>query len=196
MTPRSELRIMLRKLRRALDYSQRRQSARQIARRVTTLRAFRCAQRVAFYLPHDGELDITPLLRRALCSGKRCYLPVLSNNNRLGFAPYRSGDRLAPNRFGIPEPMLPRGKLLHARMLDLILVPLVAFDADGNRLGMGAGFYDRTLNFLKRRKHWRRPRLIGVAYDFQRVEEIAPATWDVPLDAVVTEASVYYTTDP
>ncbi|RJQ47962.1 MAG: 5-formyltetrahydrofolate cyclo-ligase [Gammaproteobacteria bacterium] len=154
------------------------------------MRLFRCARRVAFYIANDGEMDLSALLCRALRYGKRCYLPVL-RQNRLAFAPYRSGDRLSPNRFGIPEPVLPKNGWSQAARLDLILIPLVAFDARGNRLGMGAGFYDRTLGFLNLRRYWRRPRLIGVAYDFQRVAEITPAPWDVPLDAVVTEASVY-----
>lgn len=198
MTPRPELRIMLRERRRALSRAQRRQSAAELARRVSALRAFRCARHIAFYLPHDGEMELAALLARALRYGKRCYLPVLCRRNRLAFAPYRTGDRLSPNRFGIPEPALPRNGWprngwTQAAMLDLILMPLVAFDARGNRLGMGAGFYDRTLGFLKQRRHWRRPRLMGVAYDFQCVPDITPAPWDVALDSIVTEKNTYHT---
>ncbi len=191
MNSRPEARAALRKRRRALSRAQRRQSAETLARRISALRAFRCARHVAFYLPNDGEMELAALLRRALRYGKRCYLPVLCRRNRLAFAPYRRGDRLSPNRFGIPEPVLPKNGWTKAAMLDLVLMPLVAFDARGNRLGMGAGFYDRTLGFLKRRRHWRRPRLMGVAYDFQRVPDITPAPWDVALDLIVTEENIY-----
>jgi len=142
-------------------------------------------------MANDGEMELSALLRRALRYGKRCYLPVL-RRNRLTFAPYRSGDRLTPNRFGIPEPVLPAKGWAPAARLDLILMPLVAFDARGNRLGMGAGFYDRTLGFLNLRRRWRRPRLIGVAYDFQRAPDITPAPWDVALDLIVTEKNIYH----
>lgn len=192
MNSRSEMRAALRQRRRALSRGQRRHSAERVARRLSALRAFRCARRVAFYMANDGEMELSALLRRALHYGKRCYLPVL-RRNRLAFAPYRTGDRLTPNHFGIPEPALPGKGWSRAAALDLILVPLVAFDARGNRLGMGAGFYDRTLGFLRQRRHWRRPRLIGVAYDFQRVPEITSAPWDVPLDGIATETSVYHT---
>jgi 5-formyltetrahydrofolate cyclo-ligase len=76
--------------------------------------------------------------------------------------------------------------------LDLLLVPLVGFDADCNRLGMGGGFYDRTLAYLTRRTHWRRPRLVGIAHECQRVERLETGPWDVPLDAVATERRLYW----
>lgn len=187
MASRSEIRSRLRQQRRALSRAVRVSSAKQVARRLAASPLFRAARRVAIYLPHDGELDLTPLLRRAWACGKTCYLPVLLGK-RLGFAAYRRGDGLRLNRFGIPEPALPACQQVGALALDLILVPLVAFDAQGHRLGMGAGFYDRTLAARARRTHWRRPRLIGVAYDFQKVAKLVPALWDVPLDGVVTPA--------
>ena len=66
-----------------------------------------------------------------------------------------------------------------------------AFDASGERLGMGAGFYDRHFSFLKHRSAWRRPRLLGLAYEFQRTSGIDVRPWDVPLWGVVTELGVY-----
>ncbi|MDO9371167.1 MAG: 5-formyltetrahydrofolate cyclo-ligase [Gammaproteobacteria bacterium] len=187
MPPRSEIRSRLRQQRRALSPAARATCAKQVARRFTASPLFRAARRIAFYWPSDGEIDITPILQRARAYGKTCYLPVLWRRNQLRFAACRAGDVLTFNRFGIPEPALPARKLVGALALDLILVPLVAFDAQGNRLGMGAGFYDRTLAMRARRTHWRRPRLIGVAYDFQKVAKLAPAPWDVPLDGVVTQ---------
>ncbi|MDA1106905.1 MAG: 5-formyltetrahydrofolate cyclo-ligase [Proteobacteria bacterium] len=187
MSSHSEIRARLRQQRRALSLAARVSGAKQVARRLAATPLFRAARRIAVYLSNDGEIDVAPLLRRAWACGKTCYLPVL-RGKRLGFAAYRRGDALRRNRFGIPEPALPARKLAGALALDLILVPLVAFDAQGHRLGMGAGFYDRTLAARARRTHWRRPRLIGVAYDFQQVAQLVPAPWDVPLDGVVTPA--------
>jgi 5-formyltetrahydrofolate cyclo-ligase len=83
------------------------------------------------------------------------------------------------------------GDTIDARWLDLVLMPLVGFDADGNRLGMGAGFYDRKFAFLRHRRAWRRPLLLGIAFDAQRVERFDAALHDVPLWGVVTERAVY-----
>jgi 5-formyltetrahydrofolate cyclo-ligase len=80
---------------------------------------------------------------------------------------------------------------VHSRVLDVILMPLVAFDGQGNRLGMGAGYYDRTLAFLRHRRHWRKPRIIGLAYEFQRMPALPAEPWDVPLDGIITEAGFY-----
>jgi 5-formyltetrahydrofolate cyclo-ligase len=99
--------------------------------------------------------------------------------------------RLQENRFGIPEPCVPARALVRAQLLDLILVPLVAFDASGNRLGMGGGYYDRSLAFVAQRQHWRKPHVVGLAYEFQRVARMPANAWDVPLAAVVTNRSWY-----
>ncbi len=178
----------MRQQRRALSATLRQLSARHVALQLAASPLFRAARHIAFYWPSDGEIDLIPVLQRAWACGKTCYLPVVWRRNRLRFAVCREGDRLTPNRFGIPEPALPVRRLVSALALDLVLMPLVAFDAQGHRLGMGAGFYDRTLAARGWQGRWRRPRLVGVAYDFQRVVKIAPASWDVPLDAVVTPA--------
>ena len=123
--------------------------------------------------------------------GKACYLPVITPGKSLWFAPYEDGDPLAPNRFGIPEPARAGIKLVSARVLDLILTPLVAFDDQGHRLGMGSGFYDRTLSFLRHRRVWRKPRLLGVAHELQHLSALQAAPWDVPLDGVATDESLY-----
>ncbi len=120
---------------------------------------------------------------------KRSYLPVLRKigDNRLHFCEYRPGDALLHNRFRIREPDPRHRGLTPPWGLDLILMPLVGFDADGGRLGMGGGFYDRTLAFLRQRRLWRRPRLIGIAHACQRVAQLPTRPWDIPLDGVVTE---------
>ena len=99
---------------------------------------------------------------------------------------YPSSNPLISNRFNIIEP-LAIGMPANIRHFDLILVPLVAFDRNGNRLGMGGGFYDRALAFKNHNSSLRRPRLIGVAHHFQEVDEINPQPWDVRLDAILTD---------
>lgn len=133
-----------------------------------------------------------PALEQAARGGKRCYLPILHPflHGRLLFAQWQPGDRLAKNRFGIPEPILRGARLLPARRLDLVITPLLAFDAQCHRIGMGGGYYDRSFGFLHRRSHWCRPRLIGLAYAFQQVPPITPSPWDVRLDKVVTDTGV------
>ena len=140
---------------------------------------------MACYLANDGELDPAPLVRRLRSSGREIYLPVL-DGPLLRFAPWTEGEPLRRNRFGIPEPAT-RHRARSALRLDVILVPLVVFDDAGNRLGMGGGFYDRTFARLQDRRAWRRPRLVGVAYGFQRVETLSARSWDVRLCGVVTE---------
>ncbi len=93
-------------------------------------------------------------------------------------------------RFVDPESAGGR-ETIYPRWLDLVLVPLVGFDARGHRLGMGAGFYDRRFVFLRHRRTWRKPLLIGLAFEVRRVERLAEAAHDVPLWGVVTERAVY-----
>lgn len=166
-------------------------ASRALARCLTASPLFRRSDHIAFYLPNDGEIDLRPVIERAWAMGKHCYLPVLSPafHNRLWFARYLPDTRLAPNQFHIPEPVSRWREMRPAWALDLVLTPLVAFDCQGNRLGMGGGFYDRTLAFLQQRQCWRRPLLVGTAYEFQRVTALPQQPWDVPLQAVVTEAA-------
>jgi 5-formyltetrahydrofolate cyclo-ligase len=188
----AELRRAMRGRRRALSLTQRRVCALTAARRVAATAWFGRSRRIAFYLANDGELDPQPLMERAWAMGKECFLPVLRpiGDDRLWFARYEPGDPLRPNRFNIPEPIARYGRGVAPWSLDLVLMPLVAFDARGNRVGMGGGFYDRTLAYLGRRKIWQRPRLLGLAYEFQRVDGLSPRPWDVPLQAVATERGV------
>jgi 5-formyltetrahydrofolate cyclo-ligase len=160
---------------------------------VAACRLFRVSRRIALYLPNDGEIDPQPIMERIWTAKKLCYLPILSRlrHDRLWFAPYLPDTPLTLNRFGIPEPRVPARQWVRAQELDLILMPLVAFDTRGNRLGMGGGFYDKSLAFLRTRQHWHKPHLIGLAHDFQRVEVLDPFAWDVPLQAVVTDQALY-----
>ncbi len=151
------------------------------------------SRRFAAYWAADGELDPAPLLALAERRHQRCFLPVLRSHpqRKLWFVRYAPGYRLRRNRFGIPEPSLRQRRIALPWALDTLLMPLVGFDDQCRRLGMGGGFYDRTLAYLRQRRHWRRPLLVGLAYECQRVAELAAAPWDVPLDWVVTEQRLY-----
>jgi 5-formyltetrahydrofolate cyclo-ligase len=192
-TDKSDLRQNLRARRRALSADEQHQAARRLAVNLTGTRLFLTSRRVACYLPNDGEIDSAPVIEHIRRLRKILYLPVLSrlSHDRLWFAEAGPKTKLAPNRFGIPEPVVKSRDLVRAQELDLILMPLVGFDDKGNRLGMGGGFYDRSLEFLCHRNHWHKPHLLGIAYDFQRINGLAADPWDVPLQGVITDQAVY-----
>jgi len=191
-TERISLRKTLRHRRRALSGAERQDKADQVYQRIVTGRLFNRSRRLAFYFASDGELDPLAILLRARQMGKHCYLPVLSAHrpDKVSFAPFGVDDDLLPNRWGILEPDHLTRRLVKPYSLDLVFVPLVGFDADCNRMGMGKGFYDRTFAY-RQRLGFQRPRLVGLAYENQRVECLPVNDWDVPLDAIVTEAAIY-----
>jgi 5-formyltetrahydrofolate cyclo-ligase len=121
------------------------------------------------------------------------YLPAIADyrRRRMEFRRYARDTRLRPNRYGIAEPVRQGATRSAVRHLDLVLLPLVAVDSSGTRLGTGAGFYDRCLQHLRAGRRWRRPKLIGLGYEFQRVDSLAARAWDVPLDALLTEKDLY-----
>ncbi len=164
-----------------------------LTRHLSSHKPFRYSRNIALYIACRGEMDPAPLLQLALERKKQTYLPLLNDHpvNSMRFIRYRKGDRLINNRFGIPEPRLDHTKTISPWALDLVLVPLVAFDHFGNRLGMGGGYYDRTFAFTNQHAHWKGPRLIGIAHDFQQVDKLVKQPWDIPLDAVITEAGIY-----
>ncbi len=185
------LRQSIRRQRRALAEATARRCAEELAQHAIRHPLLRNADHVAAYLAADGEIDPAPLLDYLWSAGKTVYLPVLIPfaHGKLWFARYRPGDLLVENRFGIPEPK--RRQLVKPVNLDLVLMPLVAYDARGHRIGMGGGFYDRSFAFLHARRHWRKPTLVGLAYQFQQQGRITPNAWDVPLDAIATEAGCH-----
>jgi 5-formyltetrahydrofolate cyclo-ligase len=188
------LRQQIRQQRRALSDSEREHAAFLLCERIAASRCFQKSKHIAFYLSNDGEMDLNLLIEHAWQQGKHCYLPVLAepNTQRLWFIPYTPTSKLKANRFGIPEPIHSAKKRLFKTIsLDLILMPLVAFDPQGHRLGMGGGFYDRTLAFLNHRQHWHKPNLLGIAYEFQKQEQLATNPWDIPLQAIATEKDLY-----
>lgn len=144
------------------------------------------------YLASDGEIDPVRVMAWCWPRSIRCYVPVVMQDDRntLVFAEVTEHTTFSENKFGIKEPVTGRRDLIDIQQLDLVLLPLVAFDLNGNRVGMGGGFYDATFGFVKEAV-CDRPRLIGVAHDAQRVDQVEVEPWDIPLSAVVTDARVY-----
>ncbi len=190
---RAQLRRLLRQARRALSPQAQRRASENLYRQLAQHPLFRRARHIALYLPNDGEIDPGPLMRAAQRRGKATYLPVLSPwpCTKMVFQRVERHERLTPNRFRIPEPRRNAARQRRAWALDLILLPLVGFDRYGGRLGMGGGFYDRSLAYRGLRKHWHKPALLGLAHECQQVDRLALASWDVPLEATVTDRAWY-----
>lgn len=189
MTDKNDQRRKLRHLRRSLDRYERTRRSARLCRNISSRSLFTSSRRIALYLAADGEVETGVLIERAWSSGKQVYLPVLVPfaHNRLWFVQYRPDTRLVRNQFGIAEPVINHQQIVAPYSLDAVFTPLVGFDDKGNRLGMGGGFYDRSFAFLRHRKHWKKPRLIGMAFDFQQLEDLPSQPWDVPLSAVATD---------
>jgi len=189
----NKLRSSIRRQRLQLSAAQQRQHAFLVSNNLSRLRHFQKARRIALYLSANGELDPSPIVDICRHSSKQIYLPVLHpfRHGQLFFCEWRESALLRPNRFDIHEPGCHGNGRIPLRSLDLILVPLVAFDALGQRVGMGGGFYDRTLGKARINSTWKRPCLIGIAHELQRIPAVKAQKWDVPLDAVVTEVGVY-----
>jgi len=187
---RHELRRRAREARRALSDSERSSAADALRERLLALTTFAQASRVGGYVAVASEMSLAPTLDEALRRGQSVYLPHVEHTSPdMRFAHWGGQSRrLMANRFGIPEPLVDVAELVPADTMDVILLPLLAFDDVGGRLGSGAGYYDRALAF--RRERPAPPWLIGIGYACQEVARIPVAEWDVPLDLVVTEREV------
>lgn len=192
-TDRKTLRAALRAGRRAIPAQQRIAGAEALAARLFALPFFPEEGPVAGYWAMDGEIALHAWQLR-LPLGLTYCLPVLVEgalgDKRLRFAPWRPGDALVSNRYGIPEPDVAADALLDAAAMRLVVVPLVGFDAQGQRLGMGAGWYDRSFAF--RRSASAPPWLVGAGFSAQRVDALPARAWDVALDAVCTEDATHF----
>lgn len=176
-----DLRRLMRQRRQALSEDDRAQAALSLTQHALALEAWQGASKIALYLANDAEADPSLLAKALRHAGKTPFLPVIQQDNSLRFAPWVESSELRDNRFGIPEPQTPA---IRAEELDIIVLPLVAWDIQGNRLGMGGGFYDRSLSgaydVLK----------VGLAYELQRVETLPTEPWDIRLNFVATEAAL------
>ena len=171
--------------RRSLSDTTRRDAEKCVARRLLHLPAMRRAHHVSVYLAINGELSLARFIASASRMAKQLYAPVL-NGDELRFGLLETNTPLGLNRFGIPEPR--NGPYIDPRSLDIVLAPLVGFDDRGVRLGMGGGFYDRSFHFLRSRSKWRKPKLVGIGFEFQHFNNIEARDWDVGLTTAITEA--------
>ncbi|UHQ24139.1 5-formyltetrahydrofolate cyclo-ligase [Lysobacter sp. 5GHs7-4] len=185
---RAALRRDLRERRRTLSAAERIAGAQRLAAHLLSLPFAPQSGYVAGYWALDGEIGLHAWQVQLPSDCIYC-LPVLGDDGALRFAPWRAGDPLASNRYGIPEPDVAATSLLEPRDLTLAVTPLVGFDPRGHRLGMGGGWYDRSFAFRQREPA--PPWLVGAAFEVQRVDALDRADWDVALDAVCSDVAVY-----
>ncbi len=186
-----EIRQSIRSKRNSLNTSQRNIAGNLLVEQLQLQQIIAKHQHIACFLSFDGEISTQPIIQQIFKQNKSCYLPKLRpyKPNRLWFIPYTTDSRLIPNRYAIDEVDQLPNHALAVSQLDLVLLPLVAFDKNGNRLGMGGGFYDATFAHLKNRQ--KKPLFIGLAYQSQLVRGLPSDPWDLPLDGVCTEECFY-----
>jgi len=188
----AEIRIRTRAARRSVDPQIRKEDSSRICKLLANLDDFKFAKHVAAYLAFDGEADPMELMVGAVEQDKKVYLPIIVGKSKpLSFAPWTPTTKMIRNRFDILEPDVDRSEWVAADQLDFVINPLVAFDENCNRIGVGGGYYDRTFAFLNEPETERSVKLVGFAFELQKLDSIEPQSWDVRLDAVVTESNLY-----
>lgn len=183
---RARLRRTARRARLSLTPTERASASERITTHIAGSALWHASRRIGLYFGLQEEVDLSALFLRAWESRRCVYVPVVGRTGVMRFARLDPDTTLARNHYGIWEPQRPHGHVA-ARRLDLVVTPLVAFDDSGNRIGMGAGYYDRCFGFLLQRTRWLHPKLLGASFECQRVASIPAEVWDVPLHAVVTE---------
>ena len=189
MTQASNAKAQLRerglRARRLLDDQARVHASQIIAKRIARSHEFMACNSIACYLPCYDEVDPSYIIERAWRAKKRIYAPVIANNCNMFFRQLLPDTQLEKSRFDIWEPV--SGPTIRAKQIDVVVTPVVAFDDQRTRIGMGGGYFDRCFSFLKHRRNWLRPKLVGVAFNCQKVEKIDSSPWDIRLYSVVTE---------
>mgnify|MGYP001349293682 CR=1 FL=1 len=185
---RATLRRYFRQRRRNLSDADRQHANQRIFIHLLSMPGLWLCENVGAYLASNDEAGLDSWIRHAWRRQFSVWVPyVHEEDNLMHFAAHYKGAALQPGRYGLLHPSK-EARRLPASDLDALLVPLVAFDAQGTRLGMGGGYYDRHLANFKTR-----PKLIGIAYSTQFSAEPLPLeSWDVPLDAAVTETGIRY----
>ena len=184
-TLRRTIRRRLRRQRTKLSPAVQHAHARAVSRHLIASGTLLAGRTFAIYSAADGELDTAPIIDHLLATGRVVALPVVNRAGAMDFYRLTATTPLLMNRFGIPEPDPLTATYVPRLALDIVFAPLVAFDNLGHRLGMGGGYYDRFLMFPGRK-----PLLVGLAHALQEVDSLPRETWDVPLDAAVTEAGL------
>ncbi len=182
------LRRSMRLARALLSSNEQTEKIQQLTHIVIQLPIFIESQHIAAYWPNDSEISALDILMTADKMRKSCYLPKLNPSPivQMAFIEYHPKDQLIANHLGILEPVLDTRKSISPESLDLVLVPLVAFDKHGQRLGMGKGYYDHTFAFRQNHSQ-KKPFLLGIAYDLQEAPKLPSNAWDVLLDGIATE---------
>jgi len=181
----SRLRRSALQARRDLTEEDRDKASAKICDHIVHSREFMSCKTIACYLPSNDEADPIAVIKRAWRAKKRIFAPVTDMRGNMIFRQLAPDTELTLNRFGLWEPI--SGPTITAKAIDVVITPLAAFDDHCHRIGMGGGYFDRCFHFLKHRNNWLRPKLIGIAFDCQKVEKIVPNPWDIPLYRVVTE---------
>lgn len=177
----------MRETRRGLDAATQRRHAQQLLAVALEQSWFQASRRLAMYWAIDGEMSLYPLLRQCWELGKEVYLPAITGDHTMSFRLHGPDDSLCEvqNHIMQPSPTAPEARV---DLLDIVFTPLVAFTSGGGRLGLGGGYYDRALARPSTRRD--KPRIIGVAHDCQRVTALPEDSWDVRMDAILTESGV------
>lgn len=194
MEQRTALRQQMRLARKSLSEAQQNAAAQSLLQNLLPLEEFQQASNIALYLTSDGEIDPIQVIEHCWSLGKNVYLPVLDpdNYNHLLFVHYTPQTAMCLNKYKISEPATPYQQTIPANQLDLVLLPLVAFDSSGSRMGMGGGYYDRSFAFKQDPTHTSAtPKLIGLAHSLQQVESLSVESWDIPLAAIATDTQVF-----
>jgi 5-formyltetrahydrofolate cyclo-ligase len=190
------LRARLREARAQLTPTQRIAAATGLVDHLEQLPEFLVDTRVAGYWAVAGELPLHAAVARLRARGQHYHLPVIAKGRHLRFAPLLANATLHPNRYGIPEPQCAESELLAPSAIELVLVPLTAFDRRGHRLGSGGGYYDRSFAFLRDVARPASPLLVGIGYSFQELPALERQAWDVPMDYIATERELIDCTAP
>ena len=181
-----ELRRKSLRARSALLPDEREHASEIIADKVVRSAFFQRSRTIGCYLSLSVEVDTWRIIARAWRMKKRIFAPVTRRKRMLEFRELTPRTSLVRDDFGLLMP--DHGDVIAARKLDLVLTPLVAFDADCERIGMGGGYYDRTFSFLRGRRLLLKPKLVGLAFSCQQVPAIPANPWDIRLYSVITES--------
>jgi 5-formyltetrahydrofolate cyclo-ligase len=180
-----KLRTKALRARREMNADDRRIASQIICDKVTSSREYLSAKLIACYLPMRDEVDTRSIIERGWRANKRIYVPITRNNGEMFFREIRPDTSLHRNRMTIWEP--DSGEFISPRALQFVVTPTVAFDGNNHRIGMGGGYYDRCFSFLRHRNQWLKPKLFGVAFECQKIEEISPNAWDIRLYRIICE---------
>jgi len=186
----AELRKTILSQRKNLSLTIKQQASERIVQTILESPFYSSAKHIGLYFAFQGEVDLQTLMLRAWHTEKKTYFPVVQENKTLLFFEVSSTTPLKPNRFGIPEPVVTHPSV-SLEILDNLFIPLVAFDDERYRLGMGQGYYDRTLAPLYAQDQITQVKTIGIGYAFQHTAALPREPWDIPLDMIITERYIW-----